>query len=94
MSLNHPSYINWNFYPLVWDMFHVVNNANISIEIHINVLDADHEPPLAREGIHASRIVMFLGVVMLLVALLGGCELGTVKFVLVLTPTDSFSRST
>ena len=73
ISLNHPSYINWNFYPLVRDMFHVVNNANISIEIHINVLNADREPPLAREGIHALRIMMFLGVIMLLVALLGGC---------------------
>ena len=77
ISLNHPSYIDWNFYPLGWDMFHIVNNVNITIEIHINVLDAGHEPPLTRKGIHASSITMFLGVIMLLVALLIGHELGT-----------------
>ena len=65
-----------------------------SVDVAVRDINADCEPPLAREGIDASRIMMFLGVIMLLVALLGGCELGTVKFVLVLTPTDSFSRST
>ena len=93
ISLNHTSYIHWDFYPHIWDVVHVVNEVNTSVEICIDILNIDCEPPLTWKGIHASSITVSLRVIVLLATLLGGIELCTVEFVLVLATTVSFSTS-
>src|SRR5260221_12573503 len=91
IGLNHFSYVCWDFYPLVRDMVHFVDNPDGGISICINILDINGEPPLTSEGVHTSSVTLLFRVVMLSVVLLGRHELRTVEFILVLVSTNSLS---